>query len=66
MKARNKRDKAIIKALSAELERLLKELNTKDDVCRNLIDLCVKSNIDYTELYNIVQNDHFLLKRLHH
>jgi len=64
MKDKSKRDKDLIEALQASLDRVHEDKNGKDKICRGLIALCISEGVETHKIFEVVEDDHFLRKLL--
>lgn len=64
MKDKVVRDKNVIAGLRKDLERQTALHFEKDDMCRKLIALAKKSGAEDSDIFEIIQNDHFLRKQI--
>lgn len=64
MKDKVARDKGVIAGLRKDLDRKTALLFEKDDMCRKLIALAKKNGAENSEIFEIIQNDHFLRKQI--
>jgi len=62
VKDKAKRDKNTIAALMYSNSDLLDKVNAKHKMCQQLIALSVRLGADQYDIYDIIQNDHFLRK----
>ena len=64
MKDKNKRDKERIKSLTNQLQDMTENVFKKDRMCRELIQLSVKSGADKGDIFEIIKDSHSLRKQI--
>lgn len=64
MKDKVARDKKVIEDLRKDLDKMTENHFRKDQMCRKLIALAKKNGAETCEIFEIIQEDHFLRKQI--